>query len=515
MRILICTGLLLFSIMAPCWAVSIEQYGSHDFAFPASAGGNPFDVELAGEFTGPGGVHLRVPGFYDGSGVWKIRFSPVALGQWSLRTVSRVVALNGRTETDIQCVPNRHPAIHGGLRVDPRHPHHFVYEDGTRYFLMGYEADWLWAVDMQDPERAKMHKLIDLIASRGFDHVLVNVYAHDTSWSPGHQDPWDYGPPAMFAWEGTNEKPDHSRLNPKYFQLYDGMMEALRDRGIVAHLMLKVYNKMVNWPAPGSTDEERYFRYVTARYEGFCNVVWDFAKESYHEKDKVLQKRLIDLIRSNDAYHRLTTAHDNDVYDWDPALNSDLDFRSDQQHTDWPQMIAFDRNLRQWPIVNVEFGYERGVDDLPTYHKKQDWQEVLRRAYLIYLAGGYASYYYSNTAWDLVKIDPEPPGMKRFQLLKDTLSALPYWRMAPHNELAVGGPCLAIPGSVYACYAEGADLTLNLTAVEGAALGVWVDTWNGMRQEQPIGRSAVFTLAKPKSFGEAPGLLIVRAGAQP
>ena len=50
--------------------------------------------------------------------------------------------------------------------------------------------------------------------------------------------------------------------------------------------MIKVYNKMVNWPAPGSQDRARYFRYVTARYQAFSNVAWDFAKEAYNEHDK-------------------------------------------------------------------------------------------------------------------------------------------------------------------------------------------------------------------------------------
>ena len=108
-------------------------------------------------------------------------------------------------------------------------------------------------------------------------------------------------------------------------------------------------------------------------------------------------------------------------------------------------MIAFDRAIRAYPVLNSEFGYERGVDKFPSYRVLHDWQEQLRRAWLVYLAGGYGVYYYHNTAWDVVKPDPEPPGMQRFQLLKDTLAALPYWRMEPHNELAVGGPCLAHP----------------------------------------------------------------------
>src|ERR1700741_3244304 len=75
---------------------------------------------------------------------------------------------------------------------------------------------------------------------------------------------------------------------------------------------------------------------------------------------------------------------------------------------------------------------------------------MIRGAYEVDLSGGSFAYYYSNTAWDLVKPDPEPPGMPRFQILKENLSALPYWLMKPKPELAAGGPCLAIPGNVYA-----------------------------------------------------------------
>ena len=528
-------------------AVAIQQSHWHDFAFTAQVSGNPFDVDLRGEFTGPGGVQLVVPGFYDGENTWIIRFSPTAVGHWSMRTSSPVAALNGQTETNIECGANTNPAVHGGLLVDPENRHHFLYEDGTRYFLMGYEADWLWAVDMKDPARKVMRHLIDQIASRGFNHLIVNVFAYDTSWSKGKMNEWDYGPPEMFVFGGSNEKPDHSRLNPAFFKAYDGMMQALQDKGIVAHLMFKVYNKMVNWPPPGSEDEQRYFRYVTARYQAFCNVVWDFSKESYNEPDKKLQKRLTDLIRSTDGYHRLTTAHDNDIYDWNPGLNSDLDFRTDQEHKDWKEMLIFDRELRQWPVVNSELYYERGVDDLPSYPIKQDWQEMVRGAYEVYLSGGYFVYYYDNTAWDVVKPDPEPPGAQRFQILQKSLASLPYWKMEPKPELAAGGPCLAIPGVVYAFYvhpsparhegppggttnltmgaapgirpgaaaalARGSarEIVTNLTGLTGAATAEWVNTWTGDRTEERIDRPGVYQFNRPGAFGSAPALLIVRA----
>jgi hypothetical protein len=241
--------------------------------------------------------------------------------------------------------------------------------------------------------------------------------------------------------------------------------------------------------------------------------VWDFSKESYNEKDEVLQSRLIDLVRAHDAYDRLTTAHDDDLYEWDRELSRNLDFRTDQQHSHFAEMIALDRARRRYPVVNSEFGYERGVDNLPTYRVLHDWEEQLRRGWIVYMAGGYGVYYYHNTAWDVFKPDPEPPGMARFQLLKNTLSELPYWRMEPSNHLAVGGPCLAIDGEVWAFYVEGDQLVADLStlAQPDKAKSEWLNTWDGTRAEAKLSQAGVLKLRKPQSFGKAPGLLVVRA----
>jgi hypothetical protein len=242
-------------------------------------------------------------------------------------------------------------------------------------------------------------------------------------------------------------------------------------------------------------------------------VVWDFSKEAHNERDLGLQRRLMELVRASDSYRRLLTTHDDDVFYWTPELNRLVDFRTDQQHAFWPEMIAFDRAIRRYPVVNSEFGYERGVDTFPSYNVVHDWQEQLRRAWLIYLAGGYGVYYYHNTAWDVVKPDPEPPGMQRFQLLRDTLAALPYWRMEPHNEVAVGGPCLAQLGQAYACYVEGPQLTLNLLALDAPeeAQAEWIDTWTGKREPVKLDRAQVYRqLKKPESFGKSPAVLVVR-----
>jgi hypothetical protein len=505
-RLLGCATLLLTT----AFGVTVSRYKPHDFTFQAKVQGDPFAVDIHGEFQGPDGIALRGPGFYDGGDAWKIRFMAPREGQWRLRTVSSVASLNGKEE-QIIAGPGSNPNIHGALRVDADHPYHFRWEDGTRFFLMGYESDWLGLAQMDDPQRNTMHRLIDQMHSRGFNYVLVNIYAHDTRWAPGKSCEWDYGPPALYAFGGTNDKPDHSKLNIDFFKTHEKMMFALWEKGIVAHMMIKVYNKAVNWPAPGSEAERRYFKHVAARYQAFPNLVWDFSKESYNEKNNTLQRNLIDLVRSEDAYKHLVVVHDDDAYEWDPDLSSNLDFRTDQQHSHYAEMTAFDRAMRARPVVNVEFGYEYGVEPLPTHkHKNQsDWKELLRRAYVIYFAGGYGTYYYNNTAWDVVKPDPEPPGMARWQTLKQTLSELPYWRMSPCNELAVGGPGLCDAGRTRAFYVDGQSITLNLRSMDGDAATTWVNTWTGDRVAGGTVRPSVIALRKPAAFAEAPAVLIV------
>jgi hypothetical protein len=166
--------------------------------------------------------------------------------------------------------------------------------------------------------------------------------------------------------------------------------------------------------------------------------------------------------------------------------------------------------------VNVEFGYEYGVENLPTHkHRNQsDWKEHLRRAYVIYFAGGYGAYYYNNTAWDVVKPDPEPPGMARWQTLKQTLSELPYWRMSPCNELAVGGPGLCDGGRARAFYLDGERITLNLRTMDGDGTAVWVNTWTTDRVQAGSVQRGVVTLRKPAAFAEAPAVLIVTANGR-
>lgn len=126
--------LTLSAPLAIVRAVDVPRWQPHDFSFTAKlAAANPFMVPLSATVTAPDGKTFALPGFFDGQDTWKIRVSPNAEGRWSLVTKSGVKELDGKT-AEHTCVRNPNPNVHGVLRVDQEHPHHFIFEDRTRFF---------------------------------------------------------------------------------------------------------------------------------------------------------------------------------------------------------------------------------------------------------------------------------------------------------------------------------------------------------------------------------------------
>ena len=151
------------------------------------------------------------------------------------------------------------------------------------------------------------------------------------------------------------------------------MMGALFEHGLTAHVYLKVYNKLVTWPANRSLADDLYFAYVVARYQGYTNVVWDFAKESDNEPDKDYLASRLRFVRAHDGYQRLVTTHDDDLFDADPRYLGSTDFVTDQYHVDIGQhrvhRRASRRPVRQRGVrLRVRAGRAGGQDVRPLQH---------------------------------------------------------------------------------------------------------------------------------------------------
>ncbi|HKO20263.1 MAG TPA: DUF5060 domain-containing protein, partial [Acidobacteriaceae bacterium] len=112
----------------------VEQWSLFELPFAGPSTGNPFkEVTLTATFTLEH-RNVRVTGFYDGDGTYRVRFMPDAPGTWSYSTESSARELAGHTGT-FTCTAPTTPGNHGP--VTTAHQFHFQYADGTPYFPFG------------------------------------------------------------------------------------------------------------------------------------------------------------------------------------------------------------------------------------------------------------------------------------------------------------------------------------------------------------------------------------------
>jgi hypothetical protein len=288
-------------------------------------------------------------------------------------------------------------------------------------------------------------------------------------------------------------------------------MRALFDEGATAHIYLKVYNKRVNWPAPRSLADDLFFGYVVARYQGFSNVVWDFSKESYNERDKAYVENRLSFVKARDGYRRLVTTHDDWALLFDQRHGGAIDFVTDQKHDNLTTRVIDLRRHRACPVINEEFAYEcgpGGVDDLSYHPRIRHTPEAhVLRSWEVVMGGGYPGYYYLYTAWDVVRPDDEPPGYALHQRLVDFMRETEWWLLEPHPEIVDrnSGRCLARPGVEYLIYHTGAAaprgesqrILINLPGVSGSLLADWLQPLTGERAQTDLPVRARTALEPP------------------
>ena len=114
-------------------AQNTEQWDIFEITLKAPQTGNPYvEVDLSATFVDEG-FETTVNGFYDGNGVYKIRFMPNKTGIWRYTTHSNKLSLNAVTGK-FECV-KASAANHGPVRV--KNTFHFAYEDGSPYYEIG------------------------------------------------------------------------------------------------------------------------------------------------------------------------------------------------------------------------------------------------------------------------------------------------------------------------------------------------------------------------------------------
>ena len=78
-------------------ADTVPQWGIYEVALNGPTNGNPFvEVQLSAVFSN-GDKRVEVPGFYDGDGVYRIRFMPDQQGAWHYETRANRWELTNKT----------------------------------------------------------------------------------------------------------------------------------------------------------------------------------------------------------------------------------------------------------------------------------------------------------------------------------------------------------------------------------------------------------------------------------
>jgi hypothetical protein len=359
-------------------SASVCQYDVFEVSLKGPSSGNPFvDVQLKATFSLEQRT-VTVDGFYDGDGSYKIRFMPDALGEWRYTAASNASALNRQSGEFLCTAPKA--GNHGPVSV--RFGHHFGYADGTPYFPFGTTC-YAWV------HQGKPYEEQTLATLRQGPFNKIRMCVFPKSYEYNHNEPEFYLFPRTAQATPNNPmgRNDYSRFNPAFFAHFEQRLEELRELNIEADLILFHPYDRWGYAAMGADVDERYVRYIVARFGAYRNVWWSLANEFDLMKAKITQDvdRLLHLVQQCDPYQHLRSIHYSKVmYDYaSPAVT-----HASLQSYDFASAPTW---LKIWnkPIVYDEVMYE---GDLPRRWGNLSGEEMTRRFWLGVVAGCYVTH---------------------------------------------------------------------------------------------------------------------------
>lgn len=330
---------------------AVEQWDVYEVELKGPADGNPFvDVQLGARFS-DGTQTITVDGFYDGDGVYRVRFMPPRPGRWTWVTHSNRWPLTNK-QGGVTVTPAR-PGNHGPVGV--RHGHHFGYADGTPYKPVGTTM-YSWA-----HRGAALEELtLKTLAASPFNKVrmLLLPQSHGI----------DRHPPEHWPYVGTPPKNwDYTRFNPAFFRHQEQRVRQLRDMGIEVDLILHhPYDDKREWgfdTLPREADD-RYARYVVARFASLRNVWWSLANEFdfIRTKTDADWQHLGRLLQQIDPYDHLRSIHNGKrIYNQSEDWITHVSMQHGMAARDANRAVLFREAWRK-PVVFDELKYEGAHD---------------------------------------------------------------------------------------------------------------------------------------------------------
>ena len=508
---------------------SVEAYDFVEvtarIASPGST--NPFTwATLSGSFeTLDGSRRWMIQGFCDAEdgSLFRIRFMPPAPGTYRY-TVEYRKGLFGNTSTGtFRATDGRR---RGPIRVDARHPFHFVWEGtGEHYFFNGTTAYWL--IGWED-ERI-IQAAIDRLSRLKINRLRVTVAGRSEQ---SYGEPITIGPPwttQITPWPAADpnnfRQPrfDYARFRVAYWQKFERALRWARDRDMIISLVLDMNDSRVH-PGAASDDEYRFIRYAIARFGAFSNITWDLGDDLDGYRDDQWTRATGILLKEWDPYRHLATTHPIDNVHQDRTA-SWFDFTSFQEWSRNQHAFMLGQRKEQQrlgriiPQTNEEYGYE---DHRPPWSQRLGFEsadDLRRTAWDIVMAGGYQTT--GETARRGTNVSPDTGGgwlngrgddtmtmLQGYAHMVDFFTSFDWWAAEPRDDLVTDGAyCLVIPGRVYAIYLpQGGATTIQLQP--GPYEAIWFNPRTGEKLSLPAVEQTSWT--SPRSPDDRDWAILLR-----
>lgn len=353
---------------------TIAKWDIFEHEIKAEVAGNPYlNTEFWGVFS-QNNRQVRVPGFYDGDGIFKLRFSPDQPGEWAMVTESDTAALNGQTASFT--ATQARDGVHGPVRV--ANSHHFAHADGTP-FAPFTTTCYAWT----HQPIALQEQTFKALECDAFNKLRMCVF-------PKHY-PYNQNEPLHAVYElDADGKYDPDQPNFEAFRHFEAQIARMAEMGIEADII--IFHPYDRWDHCRWSEEQdfRYLRFLVARIAAYRNVWWSLANEYDFLLDlKPMERwhRFFQIIEEGDPYR-----HPKSIHQGNPAKCYDhrrpwVDHVS-IQHYDTYQTASWRADYGK-PVVNDELHYEGNIS--------QHWgsatgETIVHRFWMTVTRGGYAGH---------------------------------------------------------------------------------------------------------------------------
>lgn len=356
----------------------VEQWGVFEASFQGPKEGNPFlDHCVKAIFhynhnntkCNPNENGLKedvcIEGFYDGNGIYKVRFMPPFEGDYEFTVQADFLeeAYKGSFQALTPSGNN-----HGPVRTAYRY--HMAYEDGTPYYSIGTTC-YVW--ELQSDEL--IEQTIQTLRASAFNKLRFCIF-------PKHYD-YNLGEPRAYPYIGTpmdssvltkdnfNEYTgmtegnhwDYYQFNPDYFRHIEKCIVQLMEMGIEADLILFHPYDRWGFSRMSAEQDDFYLNYVIRRFAAYRNVWWSLANEYDLMETKGIRdwERLASILCKKDVYGHLRSIHNcRYLYDYSRPWITHCSVQRIDLYKSAEEVNAL-RSRYQKPVLLDEIAYEGNI----------------------------------------------------------------------------------------------------------------------------------------------------------